>query len=112
MRPLMDASTKSRIESPLRPEALADGEHPLGEARSLGAVRSEGTLAPQHTLAHGVLGCVVRGLDALDLGEGTQRRPFCLRRCFQGTSEDGGFRRVRGVLVQSGREFADLLAKR
>ena len=64
---------------PLRPQALADGEHPLGEARSIGAVRPERPLAPQHALAYGALGGVVRGLDALDLGEGPSAAPYSRR---------------------------------
>jgi hypothetical protein len=60
--------------TPLRSEALADREHPLHEPRAPSARRPERGLAAHDCLPHGALGGVVRRLDALDAGEGPERR--------------------------------------
>jgi len=56
----------------LRPEALADREHPLDEARSRRARGSKRALAPQDGFSEGALRGVVGRLQALDLGEGPE----------------------------------------
>lgn len=77
----------------LKPTALADRADPLDPAAAAIRLGAELGLSHDHRVAHGALGGVVGGLDALDLAEGPKRLEL---------AEQAGAEVARALLAAAG----------